>query len=322
MIRRNERWWFAGALAALLSSACQSTTAPAPTSSPDDARLIYDDIARFWVAFDKIQSSIDTMPLRVDYLDPGTTGLHDFTEARWRSARNLTAMIWPHRPYYQSIRQNTLAVSGLEPAIRASFRQFAAMYPEAVFPDVYFAIGGLSTGGTTSPRGLLIGTELFSLASASPTLTLTPWQRSVVRPADILPAIVIHELVHYQQRFGNTPRTLLVQAITEGSADFLSELITGKTINQHLEAYAAPRESEVWAEFSKVMNGNDVSRWLYNGGNVTDSTARPADLGYWVGARITRAYFEQSIDKRAAVREILSIRDFHDFLNRSGYGRF
>jgi hypothetical protein len=320
MIRRHKQWCLAGALAAFLTTACQSTTAPiSPTSSPDAARLFYDDIARFWVAFDKIQSSADTLPLRVDYLDPGTAGLHDFTEARWRTARNLTAMIWPHRPYYESIRQNTLAVSGLEPALRANFKQLAMLYPEAVFPDVYFAIGGLSTGGTTSRRGLLIGTELFSRDPASPLQSLTPWQRSVVRSPDVLPAIVVHELIHYQQRFKNTSPTLLAQAITEGSADFLSELITGKSINLHLDLYAEPREAELWAEFSRVMNGNDVTRWLYNGGTVTDSASRPADLGYWVGARITRGYYERSTDKRAAVRDILTIRDFNDFLSRSGY---
>jgi hypothetical protein len=310
---------FAAVLAALALFGCRSSTAPVTTTSPESARLVYDDITRFWTAFDKIHSSVDTMPLRVDYLDRGTQGLKAFTEARWRNARTLTLMVWPRRNYYQSIRQNTLAAHTLEPAIRAGFRQLEAMYDDAVFPDVYFAIGGMSTGGTTSGRGLLIGTELYSLAATSPLEELTPWQRSVVRPADVLPAIVVHELIHYQQRYGTTSRTLLAQSIIEGSADFLSELITSKTINSHLEAYAGPREAELWREFEAAMNGNDVSRWLYNGGTVTDSTARPADLGYWIGARITRAYYDRTPDKRAAVRDILTVRHFNDFLNRSGY---
>ena len=317
---RPFRLMAATVLAAALAPACTSSTSPSDTtSSPEAARLVYEDIARFWIAFDKMQSSIDTVPLRRDYLDPGTIGLKDFTEARWRNARNLAAMVWPRRSYYQSIRQNTLNVGSLEASIRAGFRALKEIYPEAVFPDVYFAIGGLSTGGTTSEHGLLIGTELFSRASASPVEELTPWQRSVVRSADILPAVVIHELIHFQQRWGTPARTLLAQSITEGSADFLSEYITGLTINVHLDAYAASREAELWREFSMAMNGTDVSRWLYNGGTVTDASGRPADLGYWVGARITRAYYEKAADKRAAVRDILTIRDFSDFLKRSGY---
>jgi hypothetical protein len=228
-------------------------------------------------------------------------------------------MVWPRRGYYQSIRHNTLTVNTLESSIRAGFRQLDAMYDDAVFPDVYFVIGGMSTGGTTSQRGLLIGTELYSLSSAPHLDELTAWQRSVVRPLDVLPAIVVHELIHYQQRYGTTSRTLLAQSVIEGSADYLSELITSKTINGHLEAYAAPREAELWREFEAAMNGNDVSRWLYNGGTLTDSATRPADLGYWIGARITRAYYDRATDKRTAVRDILTIRDFTDFLARSGY---
>lgn len=319
MTFRARRISFAGILAAFVIAGCQSSTGPGMTTSPETARLVYDDIARFWIAFDKIQSSVDTLPLRVDYLNPGTPGLKDFTDARWRNARTLTLMVWPRRSYYQSIRQNSLTANAFEPEIRAAFRQLADMYPGAVFPDVYFAIGGMGTGGTTSGRGLLIGTELYSLSPASPLDDLTPWQRSVVRPANVLPAVVVHELIHYQQRYGTTSRTLLAQSIIEGSADFLSELITSKTINGHLEAYGADREAALWREFEVAMNGNDVSRWLYNGGNVTDSTARPADLGYWIGSRITRAYYERTPDKRAAVRDILTIRDFSDFLSRSGY---
>ena len=44
-----------------------------------------------------------------------------------------------------------------------------------------------------------------------------------------------------------------------------------------------------------------------------------ANLGYWVGYRIVRAYYQRMPDKRAAVREILEIRDPKAFLARSGW---
>ena len=109
----------------------------------------------------------------------------------------------------------------------------------------------------------------------------------------------------------------LIRLIEEGSADFLSELLTGDTISDHLETFAAGREAEIWEQFEAAMNGTDVSRWLYNGGSAT--TEWPADLGYWVGAQITRAYYEQAANKSDAVREILNIRDFNAFLIQSKY---
>jgi len=193
------------------------------------------------------------------------------------------------------------------------------MYADAVFPDVYFAIGGMATGGTTSRHGLLIGTELFARAGDSPTASLTSWQQSVVRSIDILPAIVAHELTHYQQHFAQPLNTLLAQSIQEGSADFVSELLTGRTINDHLRVYGDAHERELWDSFRVAMNGVDVSQWLYNGGTVNASNSRPADLGYYVGARITSAYYARQVDKRQALRDILTIRDFTAFLTASGY---
>jgi len=307
-------------LAALLVAACSSSTEPSRTSStPTSARIITEDIPRFWVAFDKMTSLADTLPLRVEYLDRGTDGLKDFTTARWKNARTLASMIWPLRAYYASIRANTLSVQSLEPAIRRTFTALDTLLDDAIFPDVYFDIGGMGTGGTTSSHGLLIGTELFARAPDSPTSVLTPWQQSVTRSVDFLPVIVAHELTHYQQRYAAPTTTLLAQAIVEGSADFVGELLSGQTINAPIHAYGDAHEADVWRDFTTQMHGTDLSRWLYNGGSITSSTDRPADLGYYVGYRITAAYYAKQPDKRKALLGILRITDFDQFLAESGY---
>src|ERR1051325_3449416 len=289
-----------------LAIACRSATGP--ESGPDSARLVTSDIARFWTAFDQMTSASDTLPLRRDYLDAGSDGLKDFTRLRWKDAKTLAGLVWPRRSYYSSVRANTLAGASLEPEVRRIYRMLDTSYADAVFPDVYFAIGGMGTGGTTSEHGLLIGTELFVLAADSPLSVLTAWQQSVVRSIDLLPAIVAHELTHYQQRYGGVS-TLLAQSIREGCADFVSWILSGRTINEHLQEYGAAHEREIWLDFSQAMNGTDVSRWLYNGGDVTSASGRPADLGYYVGFRITQAYYERSGDRRRALRDILTIAD-------------
>ena len=297
---------------------CRSVT-DAPMSDPQTARLITTDIPRFWKAFDAMTSPSDTLPLRRDYLDAGTDGLKDFTSLRWKDARTLTNMVWPRRDYYASVRANTLSVASLELEIRRIYRMLDTLYADAVFPDVYFAIGGMATGGTTSQHGLLIGTELFARAADSPTGSLTPWQQSVIRTIDILPAIVAHELTHYQQHFAQPLTTLLGASIQEGSADFVSEMLTGRTINEHLRIYGDAHEHELWESFRASMNGSDFSQWLYNGGTVSSTSTRPADLGYYVGARIASSYYARQSDKRQALRDILNVRDFNAFLTASGY---
>jgi len=289
-------------------------------TNPETARIISEDIPRFWIAFDKMTAANDTLALRVDYLDRGTDGLKDFTALRWKNARTLSSMIWPIRAYYASVRQNTLSVAGLEPELRRVYRMLDSLYDDAVFPDVYLAIGGMRTGGTTSDRGLLIGVEMFTRGPDSPVSALPPWGQSVVRSVDVLPAIIAHELTHYEQKYSTKVSNLLGQSIREGSADFVSELLTGLTINESIMAYGKSHESEIWREFRAAMNGADMSRWLYNGGSVTASSTRPADLGYYVGYRIAQAYYAKQPDKKRALKDILQVGDFAKFLQASGYG--
>ena len=136
----------------------------------------------------------------------------------------------------------------------------------------------------------------------------------MLAPIERIPAIVAHELVHTQQRTASS-RTLLASAIREGSADFLGELISGLNINAHIHEWANLRERELWEDFRRVMGGTDSSGWLYS----SRADDEPADLGYWMGYRITKAYYERADDKREAIREILTIRDFPAFLAASGY---
>ena len=304
--------------AGLLLAACSSdATGPPAARSPAAARFVTEDIDRFWLAFDKLGETADSMPFRRDYLDPGTVGLADFTARRWKNARTLTNMVHPRRQYYASIRTNTRQIAMLEPAMRQIYERMAELYPAADFPNVYFVIGGMSTGGTTSPSGLLIGAELFSRSPNSPVHELTPWQQMVAKSSETLPAVVAHELVHFQQTGGGS--SLLAQSIKEGSADFIGELISGLNLGADRKAYGDAHEAALWREFSAVMNGSDVSQWLYNGGSVTGPESRPADLGYYIGSRIAEAYYERTPDKAKAIRDILLVTNAAQFLAQSGY---
>ena len=304
-------------LAAVTLGGCGSVTHPEGHPTPAEAAIVTTDVASFWTAFDKITSSSDTMPLR-GYIDNGSVGLKDFTDLRWKSSKTLTQTVWALRTYYASVRSTTLAAAQMEPQIRAAFSIADTLIDDAIFPDVYFAVGWMATGGTTSNHGLLIGVELFSKAPDSPTDALSPWQKSVVRANDVLPAIVAHELIHYQQKYGGN-NNLLGQSIREGSADFIGKLLSGRTINEGIESYGLAHEAELWAQFQTEMNGTNLSNWLYNGGSVTANSTRPADLGYFIGSRIAEAYYNKAADKHQAIQDILRIRDFKQFLSMSGY---
>ena len=107
--------------------------------------------------------------------------------------------------------------------------------------------------------------------------------------------------------------------ITEGVADFLAELALGN------EAYIPPyrvwgeeHEAYVKSEFVKDINSRDWSRWLATSPeHLKGNWFR--DLGYFIGYRIARAFYEQADDKDGALIVLLNNADPDGILRESAY---
>ena len=288
---------------------------------PATVKFVTSDIGNFWRAYDLAAKETDKTNrvkiFQTEYLDKGSPGLKDFLRLRIKSADDLVSAIDRMPKYYASIRPQTLQVQRMDKRMRAAFEKFKSIYPEAVFPDVYFLIGITSSGGTTGPSGLLIGTEMYGKTPKSPLDELSPWLRVVLSSVDHVPAIVAHESCHYNQRYNTAPdqRHLLGKALQEGACDMIGELIAGRTINEHLKIYGRTHDAEIWRDFEADMYKPDYSKWMYN---ATTAKDRPADLGYYVGYLITRAYYRNAKDKRKAVYDILNIQDARAFYQASG----
>jgi hypothetical protein len=296
-----------------------ASAASAQRYSPDDAPIETADVTRFWQAWDRLPAARtyqDT--LRVffeDYYLPGSPGLHDFVRARIGSVIQLVDAIRARPGYYASMREPSLRVHEFAPEMREVLRHWTDYVPDAQFPAIYFLIGRLTSGATVSPDRILVGTEMYGRTPDTPEDELSDWLRQVLAPIDGLPLIVAHELVHTQQPPLRDQR-LLARVIREGSADFISELIAGGHINHHIHDWAEPRAAELWQDFLAVKHVPDNAGWLYG----RRSDGEPNDLGYWIGYRIAKAYYERADDKRRAVREILDVEDFDAFLAVSGLG--
>ena len=287
---------------------------------PDRTRIVTTDVDRFWAAYEKaiaVAPAERAAILEREYIEPGTIGLRDFARSGRVNAATLAKRLETHPEFFKAIRSATSSIQTHRGEIVAAFRKLKALYPQATFPDCYFVVGALQSGGTASENGLLMGAEMFTRSSALPMSELGEWERGAVMPQSDIPALVAHEAIHFQQR-ASADRSLLMACLKEGSADFLGKLTSGRLIARMEETHvwANSRERELWEEFRKEMYGEDRSRWLYgsSGGN-----GRPVDLGYWIGYKIAEAYYERSPDKQAAVRAIFEITDAKQFLEASRY---
>jgi Predicted Zn-dependent protease (DUF2268) len=267
---------------------------------PEAAQVITSDIPNFWRAFDHMTPENDLFVFKREYLDKGSPGLKDFSKARF-TVCDLVNAVESNQTLYSSVRQDSLKVETMKARIRTSFRKLKQLYPEAVFPDVYFLIGANNSGGTTADSGLLIGTERY--AGKIEDIVYT----------------VAHELVHYQQKYPQK-LDLIGLSIKEGSADFIGELISGKSSNADLMAFGDIHERELWAPFLKDNEQGDWGVWLYDA-NKAKARGLPKDMGYYIGYKITEAYYKKASDKQQAIKDILEIKDMKQFLRDSGYGK-
>jgi predicted Zn-dependent protease DUF2268 len=265
------------------------------SNDPSKAKFVTSDIGDFWDAFDKIEDKENPF---IDYLANGSDGLKDFIPNRIESPKNLLKIVKRRLPDYEAIRESTNKVGSYITHIQEAYSAFSVLYDTAVFPPTYFVIGAFNTGGTAKESGLIIGVE---------------------RQDDIdnIPYIVAHELIHFNQEYQSGQRNLLKQAITEGSADFIGEMISGKSPNEPIYEYANANKDLLSSEFVELMHGTTYKGWLY--GSKGKKKGRPKDLGYWMGYKICEAYYNKSTNKKEAINEILHIKDFDDFLNKSGY---
>lgn len=289
---------------------------PKPGSDPEQVKIVATDVQQFWEAFARALPQDRLVVFQRDYVNRGTVGLKDYMEQRSVDLSALIGAVDTHRAYYTAIRENTLQASSLEDPLRACLRKFKALYSEALFPDIYVIVGNLQSRGILTPNGLTVAVEVFGLGPNIPTDEFESPERLRLHPIADLLGVVVGEVVRYQQLPIGILTTVLAESIVEGSADFVSELVIGKPLNAALHAYGDAHERELWLQFKQDMETSKINQWLHNRETVI---GKPADLGAYMGYRITQAYYSRKPDKKQAVKEIVTVRDFNRLLSESHY---
>lgn len=268
-----------------------------------------EDVTRFFAVFDNADGAPTAMQLQRGYLDPGTDGLHQFVASRIGSAEKLAAKIEKTSELFADSRACASALPDIRERLENVFIKLAEIYPRATFPPVTIVVGRGTTGGTTTPAGVIIGLEVICGANwLQPDIT------------DRFVHLIAHEYVHVQQPATaiDPPKDtrLLYMALVEGGAEFVGEMISGQVANVHLQQWTRGQECRIEKQFQAEAGSTDVHRWLYNG---VGSQEWPGDLGYWAGYRIARAHYAHAADKTRAIAELINVDDADAFLKASGW---
>lgn len=293
------------------------------TKSIGQTTIYTKDIENFYQAFDSVQTTNNNQK-QIDfvqkiYLDNGTLGIKYAIDNSVDGGKKATAKNWADlmqnakenliriRPYLSSLPSQASILN-------SRFKYFKEQYPNFKNGNVYFFVGLGMFGGRPVDNNVFVGSELYANEKSD-------WGVYVV----------IHEFVHTLQNRSND--ALLAHCLNEGACDFITEVISQKnpsetfpTANNYID-FGYKNEKAIWTEFKKFIKSNEKGKffdWLYGnkGRNINDAQVK--DLGYFIGYKICKAYYDKSIDKKLAIKEIIEMDVSTDekartFLLKSGY---
>lgn len=288
-----------------------------------ETRIYTADIGNYWNAFDSIASTVDSARqiefIQTLYIDKASKGLKEFIRLRNFKAAEWVRNIKRFPKFWNSIREKTEAIIKYRAEIEILFNRFKELYPGLDQPDIYFTIGCLRSGGTTSGSKILIGSEIAAADSSTDAAEIGHWLQAVFASGQGILFYVIHETVHIQQK--NESSELLGKCIREGAADFIAEIILQKPLTAPYIIYGKANEKAIVEKFMQVMYQSEHTDWLSNGGKKPKGEA---DLGYFIGYSICSSFYNRAIDKKQALREIIELKfssedKVHSFFELSGY---
>jgi hypothetical protein len=294
-----------GMLACLAVWGCvgdATTPAPGPV-------IHLEDVDSFYRLYDASGGHPTADQLQHDYLDPGSEGLHNLAKLRDITGARIADTLAKHPDYYTNARRCTSVLPQVRTRLVVAFRNLSDLLPEAQFPPVTIVVGRGKPVGVADASGVMIGLE---------ALCAVQWMNPNLE--DRFVHVIAHEYTHVQQAlqspviYNKDKPTVLEASLVEGAAEFTAELISGEIGNSNLKISTKGHEKAIESAFVPDEDKTDLSAWLYNG-----SMEKPGDLGYWVGYRIVKSYYEHAADKRKAFREILQMSDAKAFLAKSGW---
>lgn len=277
--------------------------------APPRVAIVTSDVDRFFTLADDPAFTEQPEQLAARYLATPSPGLVEFMALRRITPEKLAAALRAKPQLFADARGCAAKLGAVRTRLVAATDRLALLYPAAKFPPVTIAIGRGTTAGTANAKGLYIGLETLCMAKFIEA-----------DDEDRFVHVIAHEYVHAQQplaQIESEDDTVLHAALVEGAAEFVAERMTGSVGYPLLHIWAKGREAELETAFLAEKDNKAIgSRWLYN---QQGTDGWPGDLGYWVGYRVSKSYYDRASDKTAALREIIEMRDPAAFLAASGW---
>ncbi len=306
-MRRISLGAFIGTLACAVVFGAPRKATPTGSGPASGPVIQIEDVTLFYKVYDAAGGHPTADQLQHDYLDAGSDGLHHLAEARRVTGTAIAKNLAAHPEMYSDAKRCLAVLPRVRERLQAALLKLAQLYPDAKFPPVTIAVGRGKPVAIGSPAsGVQVGLEC---------LCATNWLNPNVE--DRFVHVIAHEYAHVQQAralVDDEHPTVLEMSLIEGAAEFTAEMISGEVGYSQFKVSTKGHEKEIETAFVPDEDKTDISKWLFN-----STLEKPGDLGYWVGYRIVKSYYQHAPDKTQAFREILQMTDPKAFLAKSGW---
>jgi hypothetical protein len=277
------------------------------TLGADSPEIHIEDVERFYKIYDAANGHPTAEQLQKEYIDAGSEGLRTLARLRKVTGVRIAETLAKNPQIYSNARRCMAVLPRVRERVQVALGKLAQLNPEARFPSVTVAVSRGKPAGIGYPdTGIQIGLEAVCAADfMNPNVE------------DRFVHVISHEYVHVQQApelSGREDLTVLQRTLLEGVAEMISELISGLAGQAHFFKLTQGREKEIETAWLADQDKIDLSAWLDN-----STLERPGDLGYWIGHRVAKSYYQHAADKQQAVREMLQMTDAKAFLAKSGW---
>jgi len=296
-----------GVMAGMACAAMSFATSSARAAAVE---IQTEDVARFYKLYETTGGRPTVEQIQHDYLDQATAGLRHLTQVRNVNAENIARATATTPELYTNARSCMAALPRVRERLNRSFDKLLALYPEAKRPPVTILVSRgkpVAIGGPGD--GVQISLEAACSTNAARFLGADMDDRFV--------RLIAHEYIHVQQSpvlAATEKLTVVERSLIEGVAEFIAEVIAGRPSNVGVFASVAGREREIETNFVPDVDKTDLSAWFDN-----TTAENVGQLGYWVGYRIAKSYYQHAPNKRAAIREMIQMTDAKAFLAASGW---
>jgi regulator of replication initiation timing len=287
----------------------QITAQPNYPKDPEQANLVYSDLENFREAFIRLKPEVDTIQiLKTYYFEKASMGLEEFIIKHKLSPEILKEAIQKSPLRYHKISSFIDSIDSFKPKYKQTMLKYKKVIPEAMFPPTYLIVG--------ANRGIAQGSKFGQL------VTIT----RLLDNEALLLKFIVHELSHFQQAMTMGIKTytdlygasnnLLGLCLREGGAEFITSLVLGEITKNKALQYLNKNEKELIEKFKADLLTQNQNFWLWESINQKDY---PILLGYAMGYKICKSFYEKSKDKNSALHAVLIMKDPDDFLSESSY---